>query len=352
MNINLLNYLVCPISHTELKCEIISSKEENTNENSQTIISEALLFSDSGFIYPVIDGIPRLLIEGVYDFEVFLKKHIEDFAEYKANLLQKHGDLIKYCQQKNLKSKKSFAFEWSLLNPEKNDRLWNASINNLEDVLQNELGISLENLNHNICIDIGCGHGLMTKVIASKSKLCIGIEASKAIENAFLRNTETNAFYVQADLQYLPFQSGTFDVAYCSGVIHHTNNTFNSFKLIELLVKKKGLLCLWLYHPQKKVLHWCFLHLRKITRRLPIKITYCFLLIFIFPLSYTYKRLKNKKYPNTREEMINLLDMFSPEFREEIEHITAQQWLKNASYNSINITTTDQFGFSITGKKV
>lgn len=343
MQQQLLNMLVCPVTKGPLTCTIITLQE--------TEVTEALLISEAGFIFPVIGGIPRLLVEGIYDYKDFLKKHIAGFENHQTTLFSKHKELIEYCYKKNKQSKASFAFEWGFLNNQKKDRLWMKDTGHLSSILQKELGCSLQSLQGKTCIDIGSGHGLMTQMLAQHSHCCIGVEASTAVEKAYEENKLPNAFFVQADLQFLPFAEKSFDVLYSSGVIHHTNSTANSFKLIEPLVKNRGRLCLWLYHPQKNRLHHFFLLIRRFTRKLPLKMAFALLLVFVFPFSFIYKKIKGNNPPNFREEMINLLDMFTPEFREEIEHETAAGWLKEAGYNSIAVTTEDQFGFSISGTK-
>jgi hypothetical protein len=49
--------------------------------------------------------------------------------------------------------------------------------------------------------------------------------------------------------------------------------------------------------------------------------------------------------------MIDLLDGFTPEFRCEIPHDVAKQWLEKRNYSDVAITTNSQYGFSIIGKK-
>jgi ubiquinone/menaquinone biosynthesis C-methylase UbiE len=191
----------------------------------------------------------------------------------------------------------------------------------------------------------------MTSTIADISKLCIGAEISKAVELAYARNKKSNAWYAQADLQFLPFDVSSFDVLYSSGVIHHTNDTEKSLGLIETIIKQGGKVCLWLYHPQKNILHRLMMLLRKFTRRLPLKVAFVFLLIFVFPFSFLIKKIKNRNAPNFREEMIDLLDGFTPEFRCEIPHDVAKQWLEKRNYSDVAITTNSQYGFSIIGKK-
>ncbi|MCX6210214.1 MAG: class I SAM-dependent methyltransferase [Bacteroidetes bacterium] len=285
------------------------------------------------------------------DYSNFLSIHIKNFEEFKKNIEKKYFGLLNYCVTKNSKTKYSFEFEWNILNAHKNDKIWHDDISSLSSVFLNETELTISDLENKVVLDAGCGHGIMTTRIAELSKNAIGVELSKAVEKAYQNNNSINAWYIQADIQFLPFADVTFDTLYSSGVIHHTNNTELALSLIESTLKKDGKICLWLYHPQKSLIHKVILLLRSITKRLPFKLTLIFIIFFIFPVSFLIKKIKNKRPINIREEIIDLLDGFTPEFRFEIPHDLATIWLQKRKYANIKITTTNQFGFSIVGYK-
>ncbi len=351
MQYGLLEFLRCPVTKKKLRFQLISEFEKEYDDKSETEINDGLLFSAAGFIFPVIDGIPRLLVESLYDYSEFLTKYVPGFIQIQNDLEKNYGELFRYCISKNKKTKASFAFEWSFLKPEKNDKLWHDESSQLLTVFLNETGEEKGFFINKLVADIGSGHGLMTSKIASISTLSIGVEISKAVELAYKRNGNSNAWYIQADLQYLPFDESSFDVLYSSGVIHHTNDTEKSLSLIETILKRNGKICLWLYHPQKNWIHKITMLIREFTRRLSLKVAFIFLLIFVFPFSFLIKKIKNKNAPNFREEMIDLLDGFTPEFRFEIPHDVAREWLEKRNYSNVSITTSSQYGFSITGVK-
>lgn len=351
MQYELLEYLRCPLTKTALKFELISEFKKSYSGIDVDEIYEGLLFSESGFVFPIIKGIPRMLIESMYDYEYFLKKYLLKYDEYKERIEKEFPGLLDYCKQKNKKTKISFDLEWSFLSKEKNDKIWHGDLSDLPKVFMLETGEDISYFNDKIVIDIGSGHGLMTSAIAQFSKYAVGVEMTNAVENASEINKNKNAFYVQADLQFLPFGDLTFDVLYSSGVIHHTNNTELSLSLIEPTLKHGGKICLWLYHPQKNIIHNLSLALRKITKRLPVKIALVFLIIFIFPVSFLIKKIKNKNPPNYREEIIDLLDGFTPEFRFETPQDLAKAWLLLRKYDNIKITSTNQYGYSIVAEK-
>ena len=351
MQYELLKFLKCPITKTDLRFVLISEFEKSYSGELVTEIKEGLLFSETGFVFPIIDGIPRMLLESIYDYADFISKHLADYQTIKVNLEKEFKGLLNYCIQKNRKTKISFEFEWSFLNAEKKDRIWHDDTSKLTAIFLGEVGESSDYFKEKSLIDVGCGHGVMTSKIAELSKLAIGVELSKAIENAYQRNEVKNAWYIQGDLQYLPFEEVSFDVVYSSGVIHHTNNTELSLLLIEPILISGGKICLWLYHPQQKIIHKAILMLRNITSRLPLKLSFILLTIFVFPVTFLAKKIKRKHAPNYREEIIDLLDIFTPEFRFEIPSDLAAIWLRHKKYNSIQITTVNQFGFSIVGNK-
>jgi hypothetical protein len=51
------------------------------------------------------------------------------------------------------------------------------------------------------------------------------------------------------------------------------------------------------------------------------------------------------------EELINLLDSFTPEYRYETPRDVATIWLIRRNYENVKITTSNLFGFSIAGTK-
>lgn len=349
MQYELLTYLRCPLSKTALRLEVISEFNKGYDDGDATEISEGLLHSVSGMVFPIVDGIPRMQIEASTDHAAFMEKHLPALALREIDRL--HGSLVREAAARNKRSKESFALEWSLLDTEERDRLWHQDLSGLLDTFLSEMGAPATCFRDQAVIDVGCGHGLMTSRIAGVAGLAIGVEFSRAVETAYQRNRCRNAWYVQADLQNLPFGENSFDALYSSGVIHHTPDTERSFRMIEGLVRKGGRISLWLYHPRKSLLHRISLSAREVTKRLPLRLSYALLRYLVLPVTYTAKKIKGGASPNWREEMIDLMDHFTPEFRFEIREDEARRWLESAGYMDIAVTTSNSFGFSIAGIK-
>ncbi len=350
MQYELLSLLKCPLTKTDLKFELIAEFKKSYKEHEVNEVYEGILYSETGFVFPIIQGIPRMLIEAVYDYQEFLQKNLKDYELTRKMLEQNFHGLLHFCSGKNRKTKNSFAFEWGFLDRKK-DKLWHDELKELSNVFINETGEPFSYFNDKTIMDAGSGHGLMTTRIATFSKYAIGMELSKAVEDAYLKNDNKQAWFIQGDIHFIPFAEYTFDVLYSSGVIHHTNNTELSLSLVEPVLKKSGKICLWLYHPQKSILHNFILFTRKITSKLPIKLSFILLSVFVFPVTFLIKMIKNKNPPNYREEMIDLLDYFTPEFRFETPQDLAVIWLQRRKYHNIKITTSNLFGFSVSAEK-
>jgi len=59
-------------------------------------------------VYPVIDGILRLMIEAFIDFEEFFSENLTDYQIRRKQLEEKYSDLIHYTIKKMLTLKKVF----------------------------------------------------------------------------------------------------------------------------------------------------------------------------------------------------------------------------------------------------
>jgi len=350
MNYQLLEILKCPLTKKNLRFELISEFDRTYNNTITKEIREGILFSDSGFVFPIIDGIPRMLIEAHLDYAEWFSRNLKNFDSLKKELRLKYPGLIKHCIRKNHKTKQSFAFEFSLLNYEKQDKIWHDDETGIENLFFRESEENATTLKGKRIIDVGSGHGMNARAIAKYCDFVVGAELGKSVENAFKNNSCENVWFVQADLQFLPFANSTFDLLLSGGVLHHTGNTELAFCNVETTLKQNGKLCIWLYHPQKSFIPNAFNNLRKITSKFPIRFQYYYYLLFIFPFTYSIKRIKGRKL-NWREEMIDLLDTLSPVFRHEHQHDEAGSWLYKRGYENIKITTDGQYGFSIIGTK-
>ena len=344
-----LSFLVCPVTRSSLRLHKITIKTKSFSSGEKEIISEGILFADSDWVYPVIDGVPRLLIESFLDYEEFLKKHLPDYDNKKNNLLKRYATLIGEVTEKNRRTKKSFELEWSLFSYDE-DKTWELKGDDLLERFLKETGESKTSLKNKLIFDAGSGNGQLNQYIARTGATVIGMDLSNSVERATANNKEENALFLQADVQYPPLQTGQFDIVHSSGVLICTNNSELTFSKIEPCVKNGGKLSVWLYHPRKNIIHNTFNFLRRFTSKLPIKVQYYLYLCTLLPVSYVIKKIKGNKQ-NAREMMIAIMDWFSPEFRWEHTAEEATSWFTKRNYKNVKVTTTDTFGFNIIGEK-
>jgi len=344
-----LSLLVCPVTRSALSLHTISVKTKVFRGGEKEIINEGILFSDKDWFYPIIGGVPRLLVESFLDYEEFLKKNLTDYIDRKARLEKTYPELIQQIIKKNRKTKKSFEMEWGMFNYEE-DKTWELEGEDLLERFLKETNETKQSLSGKLIFDAGCGNGQLNQYIARCGAIIVGMDLSKSVERANANNKEEKAFFLQADVQYPPLQFDKFDIVHSSGVLICTNNSELTFSKIEPCVKQNGKLSVWLYHPRNNFIHNTFNFLRKFTSRLPIKFQYYLYLFTLFPVSYVVKRIKGSKQ-NTREMMIAIMDWFSPEFRWEHSPEEATNWFTTRRYKEIEVTTTDTFGFNIIGRK-
>jgi len=345
----LLPLLRCPVTRTVLTLKVIKQAEKVYDEETLADIEEGILYAAYDWFYPIIKGVPRLTVEAFLDYENFLTSVRPDYAELKEKLLEKYGAFVKYAVKKNKRTKESFAKEWSVYNYDK-DNTWDADDEGMVERFLKETDETKLSLKDKIMFDAGCGNGKLESLIASDCASIIAMDFANSIEDAYARNTFSNVYFIQGDVQFPPVSFNYFDIVHCSGVLIHTNNAELSFSCLEPTVKAGGKLSVWLYHPVKGFVHNMFNAIRSVTSKLPLSFQYYLYLVTIFPLSYCIKKLKGNKQ-NSREMMLSILDWFTPEFRSEHEHTEAAAWFYKRGYHQVNVTTVDKFGFNITGEK-
>jgi SAM-dependent methyltransferase/uncharacterized protein YbaR (Trm112 family) len=348
MQESLLELLRCPVTRGKLTICTIKLAQKLLDNKETEVIEEAVLYSGDWF-YPVIKGIPRLNVEAVIDYAIFLKMHVPDYEQRKEKLVIKYAGLLHLVQQKNKRTKESFSKEWTLYN-DKADKTWNADATGILHRFLQETGETLESLPGKIIFDAGCGNAALNGLLAQKGIVNVAMDFSNSIEKPYAANQWSAVHFIQGDVQFPPVAFDHFDIVHCSGVLIHTNNTELSFSCLTPVVKPGGKLSVWLYHPRKGFIHNLFNALRKITSKLPLTFQYYLYLFTILPVSFIVKRVKGNK-ENSREMMLAIFDWFSPEFRWEHDHEEATSWFYKRNYTSIKITTNEWFGFNIIGER-
>jgi len=99
-------------------------------------------------------------------------------------------------------------------------------------------------------LDAGCGNGRWSYVLSSMGAYVTAVDQSiHGLKNAQnLCSSYMNFSSAQVNLlEPLPKEMGQFDLVWSFGVLHHTGNTYQSFKNIAHLVKPKGIIFLMLY---------------------------------------------------------------------------------------------------------
>ncbi|MGK2860331.1 MAG: methyltransferase domain-containing protein [Chitinophagaceae bacterium] len=349
MTKDLLSLLCCPVTKSPLTLQVITYGKKIYDNEEHEIITDAILFAHESWFYPVIDGIPRLLVESFIDHMDFLKKHLPDYSIKSQHLHNKYKDLLEQVTKKNRRTKKSFEYEWRLFNYDQ-DKTWNADKKEMMDRFFKETGEDTESLSSKLILDAGCGNGILDSMIAAHGATILGMDISKSIEKAFQNNTQPTALFIQADIHFLPVKKRYFDLVHCSGVLIHTPHTQTSFFSVESCVRNDGKLSVWLYHRRKDKIHNLILKIRRFTSKLPLSIQYYLYKIIFLPPFYLINLLKGKKF-NTRELLIALMDQFSPEFRWEHEPEEVIKWFEEKNYTQIRVTTLELFGYNMTGIK-
>ena len=239
-----LEYLVCTSCNSELSLEI---NEIDTLDNEK-IKSGKLICKKCTKIFLIKDYIPRFVSEGYT---------------------------------------KSFGFQWNFFKKVQIDRE-NRSIESKKR-FEKETKYKFNWLNNKIILDAGSGAGRFLEYSSMSSKLVVAADMSNAIEASYKNfKNINNIFFIQADLNHLPFKNNFFDGCYSIGVIQHTPRPMETIGSITKKIKVGGVIALSIY--QRKP--WTLLNGKYLIRHLTKRLNKNFLLIslivlmpILFPIS-------------------------------------------------------------------
>jgi SAM-dependent methyltransferase len=132
-------------------------------------------------------------------------------------------------------------------------------------------GWPLDDLGGETVLEVGCGAGRFTEILAAGGAEVWAVDATSAIDATHeTLGDQPNVHLLQADLFDLPFEPGSFDRVLCYGVLQHTPDPRAAFLALVEQVRPGGVLATDVYRRAEYVDRWSAKRLwRPLTTRLP-----------------------------------------------------------------------------------
>jgi len=114
-------------------------------------------------------------------------------------------------------------------------------------------------------LEIGCGMGTDLLQFARGGARCTGIDLtprSVEITRHRFKLYGAHGSFMISDGEHLPFRSGSFDVVYSNGVLHHTPDTAGSIREVHRVLRPGGVAKIMLYH-RNSLNYWSEIVLRR-----------------------------------------------------------------------------------------
>lgn len=202
MKESVLEVVRCPVTGKRLAIERVD--ERNNNE----ILRGALRVEGEDLLYPIDLGVPNLSPDASFQHGVDDggRKQTNTTFSYKWSVFDDFGfhDKIPDGQEGNLD-------------------YWNATFSDTQRIFKRKALFRPGDMGpgKNV-LDVGCGTGRLVNLTRQSGATVFGVDISEGVYKAFERvGREENVHIVRGDLLHLPFPDGTFDAAYCIGVIQH-----------------------------------------------------------------------------------------------------------------------------------
>lgn len=320
MKPELLAWLACPACGGELAFAMLPTlPREGGDVEEGTLVCRACRVE-----YPVVESVPRLLPP-------------------------------RRLEPRVRRTRRSFGWEWLRypVEPQPEDR----------EILLEETQVPAEDWAGRLVLDAGCGMGRYAKAARGLGARVVAFDLSESLLRLVpLARKDRDLHVVQGDLLAPPFKPEAFDAAYSQGVLHHTADTRGAFDRVARLVKRDGLLAVWVYgspgswrsfstNPLKPGRRWLKAvlplvwlvvwarrilsdALRVVTTRLPVPLLY----LLCYPLAALgavplVKYLTFSVHPRFRVRLIENFDWLAPPFQTKHTKEEVAGWFQAAGFD-------------------
>jgi SAM-dependent methyltransferase len=218
-------------------------------------------------------------------------------------------------------------------------------------------------------LECGCGGGQHTALVAPVAASVTAVDLNTA-EIARSRNaTFTNVRFIEADIATLDLDE-RFDVVFCIGVIHHTDDPDRTFESIYRHCTPGGLIIIWTYSAEGNALVRFVVEpvravfLRWLPRRVLVWISR-FVTALLYPVVYTiylpratsflpyHEYFRNFRRLGFRRNVLNVFDKLNAPQTHFTTYERCRRWFADDRFEAESISIRKYAGvsYSLSGVK-
>jgi ubiquinone/menaquinone biosynthesis C-methylase UbiE/uncharacterized protein YbaR (Trm112 family) len=365
------------LSSNSLRCQTlcglhqISLRNHGTEKENRRIdcaacyrreIAEGLLVCKCGSLFPIVDGVPRIVDNGIAAFPDFKQKYGERIETIVRDC-RENGKAENYALPEEFESiRSSFSQEWKFFDYE-HDKTWGWNVAERKKVFLEDIGAEPSWLKGKLMLDAGCGNGILTAALQDFAVEVVGLDLSDSIIQAnrnkqkYTKDKHVFVHFVQGNLFNPPLAKASFDLIYSSGVLHHTPDTMATFRRLVPLLKKGGRVYIWVYGKRGWLVSAFFWHGRLLKRYVSLNalLNYCRILSpFYKIITDLLSTLKIYRFRTrtVREIALDLFDAFSPPYNHTHTRNEVCGWFAEENLANICVSGVQKHGFGVKGDKL
>lgn len=346
MRRSLLRHLRSPGCREPLAVYVFQG-DEASRDPEQNVIDGLLVCSCCRRAYPIAGGVPVLV--GSSFTREFVDKYSARISEdpilSKLDLpLQSDADW-------------SFSAEWEVHFESGLVRTWGWTIGERVQQFFHETGTDPDWCKGKLILDAGCGNGQLSEALSGFGATVVGLDYSSSVCHAEARRRSANVHFVRGDLKLPPFDTDTFDLVVSNGVLHHTRDTYATFRVVAGLVKPGGRFYLWLYRKPENFFRRYGLYpaldlARILISRMPRRSQTLIVKNYARVLRFVHRRLGKLVDLSWQERVVAAYDVLTPLWRHYHTPLEVSYWFFMSGYSPPTVTHWDNpYGFGMVAKK-
>jgi 2-polyprenyl-3-methyl-5-hydroxy-6-metoxy-1,4-benzoquinol methylase/uncharacterized protein YbaR (Trm112 family) len=326
MNRRLLNWVVCPRCGEDLVVDDVERSEDPEDAD----LASGALCCRSGHMYPIRNGVPRLLESERFESAAAARSINESFSR-----------------------------EWGHFDYDE-DRTWGETVEQRRTDFLRHIDHDAASLRGKAVLDAGCGNGMLSHAMSTFGCEVVATDLSESVEAAHrhLANREPRrSYFLQSDLMQPALRPESFDVIFCAGVLHHTPSTRGTLEQVIKALAPGGTIFIWLYWDVPGLKPTLSEALRRVVSPLPARLKHA-VVWALLPQSLIRQYIRSVRDGtgragrlNRREVLVRMLDSYTPRYRWRHTPEEVRGWFDELGFTDAKVTERGSEGFGMAARK-